>query len=347
MSLRIAVIAWLLLGPVALACSDDGATPADVGDTGASDRASDVPLAEYDGAWVPAFDATALGAYLSVWGTGPSDVVTVGGQPGAGAAMAWDGTSWSSLAVPDGPMLFWVHGSGGELWMVGEAGRALRRTAGGDWEETTTGVDVDLWGVYCVTSTDVWAVGGNARDRDGEPALLHWDGERWEAGALPALDRSAPALFKVWGTSADNVYAVGSRGLLLHWDGSGWHQELAGTTEDLISLWGTGPDDIAITGGRANGVLVRWDGQSWTSETLVGLPGLNGVWVDAAGTTHLVGERGTAVRVPAGRFDFEREVTGTTLTVHGVWGVHGGPRFAVGGSLMARPPFVGLVLVDP
>jgi hypothetical protein len=147
----------------------------------------------------------------------------------------------------------------------------LHRTADGVYEDTETGLDVDLWGVFCVSPTDVWAGGGDPRDRDGVPALSHWDGDGWAVETLPELDRSAPALFKVWGTGADNVYAVGSSGLLLHFDGTEWRQELAGTAEDLISLWGTGPDDIAVAGGRANGVLARWDGQTWTSQVLIGL----------------------------------------------------------------------------
>ncbi|NJK33030.1 MAG: hypothetical protein HC927_11815, partial [Deltaproteobacteria bacterium] len=69
---------------------------------------------------------------------------------------------------------------------------------------------------------------------------------------------------------------------MLHWDGSAWTQELAGTSADLISLWGSGDDDVLAVGGRANGVLVRWDGSAWqalslasvTTETTVATPAL-------------------------------------------------------------------------
>jgi hypothetical protein len=335
----------LCAAALALGCGDSTDDDADSGS--AADAAVESDGGDDDVSWREAFDAEDLGAFLSVWGTSPEDVYVVGGQPEVGVAYHFDGERWEPLPTPDGPLLNWVYGVGDSIWMVGNGGRALRRRGDGDFEATETGTTAPLWGVWGSAPDDVWAVGGDARDPESEPVLLHWTGEApWAAVELPELDRDARALFKVWGTGSDHVFAVGSRGVILYFDGERVSQQDSGTANDLISLWGTGPDDIAVAGGRSNGELARWDGQRWQTETLLGLPGLNGVWLDGGGTAHVVGVRGTVARVSPGGFAFEAEESGTTLVLHGVWGVDDGPRWAVGGSLNSSPPYQGIVLVD-
>ncbi|MFN3202653.1 MAG: WD40/YVTN/BNR-like repeat-containing protein [Bradymonadia bacterium] len=298
--------------------------------------------------WGAGFEPGDEGTFMSVWGTSETDVWTVGGQPEAGVIYHRDADGWTKASdVPDGPLLNWVHGAGDTLWVVGNNGRALRKTGDGNFEATDTGVTDPLWGVWAAAPDDVWAVGGDAlrpADEEPQPVLLHFDGTAWSQVPLPALDRTAPkALFKVWGTGPDNVIAVGGRGVLLRYNGTEWAQETTGTGEDLISLWGSGPDDIAVVGGRAGGVLSRWDGTAWQTSDLAGLPGLNGIWMSAAGQVQVVGNRGSAARIAEG-FDFDRDQSGTLLVLHAVWGSPEGTLFAVGGSLDMAPPYEGVVL---
>ncbi|MEO1335969.1 MAG: hypothetical protein AAFV29_10000, partial [Myxococcota bacterium] len=139
---------------------------------------------------------------------------------------------------------------------------------------------------------------------------------------------------KVWGTSADNVYIVGQRGAVLRWDGSALTEVLVGTSRDLISLWGTGPDRIVIVGGRANGEVVTWDGEQWEATLLSVRPGLNGVWMRDPDTAHVVGVNGSILR-----FDFDsKEIvddspTEVGLAFHAVFGDPTHERLvAVGGN---------------
>jgi len=333
-----------LLALFAAGCSDD--TPTVDSDSGAPDSDVDA-TASYDGAWEDAFEIGDEGTLLNVWGTGADDVYTVGGQPELGIAYHWDGSEWEALTIPDGPWLFWVYGVDDEVFIVGDDGRALHRVADGDFVETTTPTDVQLWGVWGPSADQIYAVGGDAANPDGEPVLIEWNGSEWSAIELPDLDREIRALFKIWGTGPNDVFAVGQSGVIIHFDGTEWTQQRAGTTEDVISLWGTGPDDIVAVGGRANGLVARWDGERWESQELVGVQGLNGVWVDNDGTAHIVGNQGTIIRVAAGGFDFVEEDYVSRLVIHGVWGVHGGTRWAVGGSLDLPPPYEGVALVDP
>lgn len=303
------------------------------------------------GPWARAVETdVSEGAFLSVWGPSSDDVWAVGGQvatigdDGQGTIYRRSGGSWAAAAVPDGtPLLNWVHGAGGEIWAVGNAGAALRYD-GSAWQPVDTGVDVPLWGVFAFAADDVWAVGGDAFDRDTPGVVLHYDGSAWATETLPTLDRDSAAMFKVFGVRPDDIHVVGAAGVLLHYDGSAWTQEPSGTANDMISLWGNEADDIVAVGGRAIGTVARWDGTSWTVEEIGELPGLNGIWMDPEGRVSIVGNNGVAAVIRDG-FDAEDEVSTVSFEVlHAVFGLDDGTRVSVGGTLNSSPPYVGLII---
>lgn len=293
------------------------------------------------GGWVEAFDATETGWLLSVWGPSGDDLYAVGGTPTRGVVMRSDGTTWAPVDLgQDVPLLNWAYGFGpDDITVVGNGGTILHYD-GAAWTAQTTTVTEDLWGVWGAAPDDLWAVGGRGR-AEGQDTLLHYDGTSWRKVATPTLTRpNVFAFFKVWGTSADNVYVVGQRGAVLRWDGSTWTEALVGTSEDLISLWGTGPDQIVIVGGRNNGQVVRWDGTEWTQASLAPLPGLNGVWMDPAtpGEATIVGVGGTVATLDVATLDYVDESpleVSPSLDFHAVFGDGAGHRAAVGGNFLA------------
>ncbi len=315
-------------------------------DDGADTPDATAPDAEPPLSWSPAFDATPHGAFLSAWGAGPDDIWTVGGQPERGVAWHFDGATWGPVEdLPEVPLVNWVHGVGGHLFLACNDGIVLHRDGAGAWERQDTGETQPLWGIWAAAPDDVWAVGGDANRREGaDPVLVHGDGSGWRRAEMPILDREVKALFKVWGTGPGDVHAVGARGVALHWDGAGWRQALTGTANDLISVWGRAPDDVVAVGGRSNGVVARWDGAGWTSMTLETEPGLNGVWMDAEGRSWLVGDKGRVLRLTPGGFEAAREESNTRTLLHGVWGTGTGHRVAVGGTLTASPPWAGVAI---
>ncbi|MCB9566493.1 MAG: hypothetical protein H6710_04645 [Myxococcales bacterium] len=285
-----------------------------------------------------------VGAFLSVWGPSPDEVYAVGGNPEAGVIYRFDGASWTPEALAETPpLLNWIDGQSGDVWVVGNGGVALRQTASG-WERLDTGIDTPLWGVWGAAPDDVWAVGGQVGAGADAPVLAHFDGAAWTEVAIPTLDRPSEALFKVWGTSRDHVFAVGRAGVILHYDGDTWAQQPSGVTKDLISLWGTGPDEIVAVGGRSNGVVARWDGAAWTPEVIGESAGLNGVWVDGRGRAWVCGVNGVTGLVAAGASTFTPKIV-TTLVLHGAYGFDQGPHFAVGGSLDRNPPYQGVIML--
>lgn len=295
-----------------------------------------------------AFDATELGALLSVWGPTDNEIWAVGGQPDAGVIWRFDGSAWRDANPPAGTLFNWVHGAGDVRWFVGNAGRIVRKTGAGDFEALPAITAEPLWGVFAVSPDEAWAVGGEAID-DGtpaEPVILHWINGAWSLMPLPAIDRDFRALFKVWGTGPDDVYAVGAKGVILHWDGSAWTQQASGTGQDLISLFGV-DGDIAIVGGRGNGVLARQTDAGWDTQTLAGNPGFNGIWMAPDGTAWIAGNRGSLLSVAPGSFDATRHRSGTPEVLHGMWGTPAGRRIAVGGSLDSGAPWIGVAVEAP
>ncbi|WP_405140802.1 hypothetical protein OG589_28060 [Sphaerisporangium sp. NBC_01403] len=113
---------------------------------------------------------------------------------------------------------------------------------------------------------DAWAVGykDSAEDREGTPALQHWDGTRWTQKTISPSD--AWHLVGVSAGGPDDVWIVGNAGnaYTAHWDGTrwtGWHP--FGVADDY-SLTG-----VAATGGHAwlvgrtpsQGVIMEWTGR--------------------------------------------------------------------------------------
>ncbi|MCA9531651.1 MAG: hypothetical protein KC543_16090 [Myxococcales bacterium] len=226
-----------------------------------------------------------------------------------------------------------------------------------------------LWGIWGPTPDDLWVVGGlgtsnpqgtpDDRRVDDSPVVIHYqDGEwnrvdlrQWFPGALDGdfgVRTGVRAFFKVWGTSANDVWIVGQGGILLHWDGNEFTAQTAGTSRDLISLWGTGPNHIVAVGGRANGVYAVWDGSSWTSHELQPLPGLNGVWMDKPNVAHAVGVAGTIVTIHLDTGEVVQEDSGTSrLEFHSVHGDRDNHTlYAVGGNFDKGndDPYVGIVV---
>ena len=99
------------------------------------------------------------------------------------------------------------------------------------------------------------------------------------------------AIDGAWGTSADDVWAVGSGGTILHWDGTAWSFFDSGTTETLSDVWGSGASDIWAVGGYLTAVMVHWDGNAWSKMNVMGA-GLQHLWGSGSNDVWAVGWSG-------------------------------------------------------
>lgn len=237
-----------------------------------SDPPAPVPIE-----WSAVAPSVEGGAVFSIWAPAATDVWAVGGEEGRPLVLRYDGTEWSQAAPPQAAnQLWWVHGvPGGPTMVVGNGGASFKFEYG-VWSSVPGGPPgATLYGVWMASATDGWAVGGPFDRRpDGiEPAgdvLLRYINGSWVPQTVPALtDRQGQRrLFKVWASAPDDVFVVGSEGLILHFDGQVWSPMDSGVNAQLFTVSGRGPEDVWVVGGGASGVLLHYDGKAWTSQAL-------------------------------------------------------------------------------
>lgn len=161
--------------------------------------------------------------------------------------------------APDGPSPVYVGGSpdgSGPLLLRGGAEGFVRIPLPG----ATTPLDVET-----VPGGGVWIVGSAGSVFVYEPAT-------GEVAERPVAEQPW-ALQAVWGSGADDVWAVGSDpdgvgplSAAFHWDGSAWTNAAlpaVAAGRPLSGIWGAAADDVWACG--AFGVL-HWDGSAWTQD---------------------------------------------------------------------------------
>jgi hypothetical protein len=274
-------------------------------------------------------------------------VFVVGGNPDA-KVFHYDGSAWSPMTVPSVPLLVWVTGfSATDVFAVGVGGGAIHYD-GQQWTTLDTGTTQDLWGIFGFTRDDLWVVGGNVTH--GDPVLLHYNGQAFSPVAIPASENptQATALFKVWGV-AGQVVAVGQNGLILENHAGAWTHVLAGAlaNADFVSLWGTGPDNVLVVGGRGNARIAHHTATGWTTVAPSGVGGINGVFMASENEALVVGVNGWAGTYNPSTGALSQEDSTTSFDLHAVWEDGQGRAYAVGGTFVTPHRGVALVRTKP
>jgi photosystem II stability/assembly factor-like uncharacterized protein len=95
----------------------------------------------------------------------------------------------------------------------------------------------------------------------------------------------------IWGTSIDDVFAVGDQGVILHYDGKEWDSMNSRTTHNLFKIWGNSDSDVFAVGG--SGVIMHFDGSEWYGMVSRSTDDLYGVWGRSESDVYAVGRAGT------------------------------------------------------
>ncbi len=283
-------------------------------------------------------------ALLSISGTSASDVITVGADPGDGMGpliLRYNGTSWRRLESGVAGDLWWISVTpiDSVFFMAGANGLVLRFDPESEEftedETPTTGL---LYGIWGTASDDLWAVGDAMPTGSGRALVLRNEGEGWSEVDVSGLrpPPGVPSLFKVWGRSSAEVYAVGSGGVILGFDGENWTSIASGTTRNLFTLHGRG-ELVSAVGGFFGGAIVELDGDGFVDVTPAGppeFPQMNGVFAGEQGVVVAAGVgRATAVRGDDGWRIVDDESTDQVRDYHAVWVDDEGGVWAVGGDL--------------
>ncbi|MDX2019386.1 MAG: hypothetical protein SF187_04035 [Deltaproteobacteria bacterium] len=151
------------------------------------------------------------------------------------------------LPTPTRQTLHGIWGSrSNDIWAVGRHGTILHWD-GHVWKKVPSPIEDDLKAIWGSDSGSVWAIAvtlvdGKPRSRGG--TILHWDNKQWSVIARDAATRFTA----VWGTSRTDVY-VGARGSIRHFDGSAWSTH-SFEDFNVAGIWGTGADDVWAIGGH-------------------------------------------------------------------------------------------------
>jgi hypothetical protein len=139
----------------------------------------------------------------------------------------------------------------------------------------------------------------------------------------------------IWGSNANDVWAVGARGTIVHWDGTAWSTVRAPDPSafDLQGVWGSAPNDIWAVGLRG---ILHWDGAGWSPPAGVPAMTLFGVWGSGAKDVWAVGARGVVLRWDGAAWSTIVAGSDSASSLGGVWG--SGPKdvWAVGAGAIGH-----------
>jgi hypothetical protein len=162
----------------------------------------------------------------------------------------------------------------------------------------------------------------------------------WEIDTLGTFQSR---LHSAWGTSSENIWAVGLIYLdtiigsnIAHWNGKEWTYQniLQG---NLFSITGYSADNIwsvgewygASTSSGTGSYIVHWNGQVWNVNKL-NFEGLRAVWGKSTNNLFAVGHYGTILRYNGS--SWSKMESGTALHLKDIWGSSENDVYAVGGD---------------
>jgi hypothetical protein len=271
-----------------------------------------------------------LVAFLLLACGGKTTTDSVAGEPQRDGGSAEGAATVDSSAHPDASPT-----------VDGDAGSPARLTS---WDRFPRFSSIDGWcgssllfrGIWGSAPNDVWVVGTEVYQNGSTSpasAILHFNGSQWEtvdwfdvSGTSTSM-RTA-LLNSIWGSSAHDVWAVGSGGVVLHFDGDRWSGFGSITTADLNAVWGSAADDVWAVG--AHGTIAHFDGASWAAASGSNGLILSGVWGSGSHDVWTVGSNGTAQHWNGS--EWSTVSTGTTQGLGAVWGSSSKDVWAVGAA---------------
>jgi hypothetical protein len=283
-------------------------------------------------------------------------VLAVGAE---GTILRYDGQAWSKMISNSTSPLNGVWGaSTSDIFVVASPGTILHYD-GSAWSTMANFSGGQLYAVWGSSGSDVYAVGWFAL----LGLILHYDGDHWsvqelaDPGAGPAGSFAENNITGIWGSSKDQVFAVGYWDVYVtlgfeSWGGSVFEKtgsnswSVTGTFnapqfQDTYAVWGTSPSDVFAGGnyigpdGQVSGnYLIHYDGSGW-STMIMPTPDqsvIKEIWGSSPTDVFATGQSSTA--------EYIYHYDGTTWTVSetsstlisGIWGASATDVYVVGGD---------------
>lgn len=136
---------------------------------------------------------------------------------------------------------------------------------GNEWQVVVEDLPGALLSVWGTSSTDVWTVGGDARDGTG-PQVLHYDGKAWERIQTSETQGN---LWWVFGFKDGPIFMGGDGGVILRYENKTFTKMTTPRNGTVFGLWGAAPDDMWAVGSvspSSGGFAWRLNGDEWIDE---------------------------------------------------------------------------------
>jgi len=204
-----------------------------------------------------------------------------------GGVFSYDGNSWKHMA--DSPSNMSIFSLSPNNIYAGDC-----HFDGSKWSSVLP-APYHISDIWASSENDVYMVSfTSSNDGPGQAKLFHYDGAGWSE--IP--NDFQTLLQGVWGSSADDVYTVGSGdpfppnvigpGKIFHFNGNTWEVVKDDIPYGLFGIWGSSPDDIFAVGGF--GHILHYDGSDWSEmETPSDTHDLVGVWGMSHNQVYAVG----------------------------------------------------------
>jgi hypothetical protein len=304
---------------------------------------------------------------LTITSTAGGSVTTLGEGTftyDEGTVVSPDGWGWQKPEV-QGNSLYDIWGSSGsDMFAVGEYGTILHYD-GISWELMSSGTTAHLWSVWGSSPTDVFAGGaGVILHYDGYTwsqinsdcghilsvwgsssydvfagtyyGILHYNGQDWTQVAwLPNY-----SVHGIWGSSATDVYAVGSSDwsaenpnhlIIYHYDGYSWLRIYESSSYTLgLAIWGSSSSNIFVVGYSYEGYapILHYDGITWGEIASNTAASLNAVWGTSASDVYVAGSSGTILHYDG--ITWVSISSAAQVHLRGIWGGSSNDVFVVG-----------------
>jgi hypothetical protein len=93
---------------------------------------------------------------------------------------------------------------------------------------------------------------------------MEWHNPKVEWSYMVCIgQKTTENIHYMWGSSEEDIFAVGTNGLMLHWDGKAWSKIDSGTNALISTIHGRNRNDIWAAVGGVRRHLLHWDGIRW------------------------------------------------------------------------------------
>ena len=214
-----------------------------------------------------------------IWGTSSEDIWIWGAHYGDGdddftsLVYHFDGTDWTSdyTTARHSGVFHRVWGAdANNIFAIGrdreESETHVTHYNGTAWNDVHLENGLIFEGLWGSSPDGVFMVGMD--EDENSTLIMHNNGGTWSRMVTPPGEIR---LYDVWGSTGENVYAVGQGGVILHYDGRAWEPAVSPTSVSLYAIWGSGADRIFAVGNDAT--VIWYNGEEWQPVPLSGLVG--------------------------------------------------------------------------